>query len=204
MSFVGLGTAVTCASVGGVVSAEACESVQKFLLSEQAAPNTSTVPEFAHVLKIYHRDGVLPLLIACTRIPVIYTISSLLSLLTDNVTVIVVSVTEMPPMVTLPGVFAEALQLPALNFRFDGAVRISVTFVCGLAKSVFACSSIVMFPKAVRVGLDPLAAWLIGIFVPLLAGVTVTPELAFIVKAVTGNRLLALAAASVTWILQPL
>lgn len=63
-----------------------------------------------------------------------------------------------------------------LNSHPVGGVRMSVTPVCFAAKSVFAVSAILIDPRVVQPGLDAFAALSAEMFVPPVAGVTVTWE----------------------------
>lgn len=151
-----------------------CESVQKFV-TPLVIHTMVAVPGLADVLRIFHEEGKRLPVIACTSQPLRVRLSNALALLSVvNVTVSVVSVrSEVAAVISV--ITAYAVQLHDLNFRLLGKVKITVAFVWLAAKSVFACSCIVILPIAVHH--DPtveLAALSAEMFVPLFAEVTNT------------------------------
>ena len=151
-----------------------CESDQKFV-TPLVIHTIVAVPGLADVLRIFHEEGSKLPVIACTSHPLRVKLSNALALLSVvNVIVSVVSVRrEVAAVISF--ITAYATQLHDLNFRLFGKVKITVAFVWLAAKSLFACSCIVILPIAVHH--DPtaeLAALSAEIFVPLFAEVTNT------------------------------
>ena len=105
-----------------------CESEPKFV-TPLVIPAIVAVPGLADVLKIFHEEGNRLPVIACTSQPLRVKLSKAFALLSVvNVMVSVVSVrVEVAAVISF--ITAYATQLPDLNFRLFGNVKITVALV---------------------------------------------------------------------------